>query len=493
MKRNMKATVTGTLLALLVMTLSAQQTVNITGRVTDPDGNGVAGATVRLAGQGGATSTDAQGNYALTAEVTGIRTTDGRLIQGISQRNGKIEFIVAENGAPVNIEILDVMGGTRISLVDAVLDRGSYSIDAMVPQLAGQVCFLRIGVGGQSLTFKMFNHGRGLSQVTRLDRTRVPDRSVLKKQAAVVDTIKVEKEGYSSAKQSIESYEGTYNFIIVDTYEFWGGDPGAWPEANNVMTYVFLNRTNGAYSDDEIYWSFNGQVHSFADAPTFDMSANASGRVYMHLGSPDSRYSDFSEHTIGSDVWNGNTTRVDAYVLPTAIRLICGDGTDEMLGELYQVFYMGRDNFFQAFKDAVPEEFDHCADNDYPYRIIAPGKGDGGFGEGQEYGDYFDAYLAELNISGSTTRQVFACEGNPFGSNAQLAGAVNRHVAHLPESQWDDASLFYKEAPANFYAKFFHDWSFQEKAYGFAYDDAAGYAAYTSCQDPRVLITAIGY
>ncbi len=45
----------GTLIALRFFPLSAQETVNITGRVTDPEGNGVPGAAVRLAVQGGAT------------------------------------------------------------------------------------------------------------------------------------------------------------------------------------------------------------------------------------------------------------------------------------------------------------------------------------------------------------------------------------------------------------------------------------------------------
>ena len=91
------------------------------------------------------------------------------------------------------------------------------------------------------------------------------------------------------------------------------------------------------------------------------------------------------------------------------------------------------------------------------------------------------------------TRKVFACEGAHFGENAQLCGAVNRHVAHLPKSEWTKTENFYKAAPANYYAKFFHDWSFQEKAYGFAYDDAENMAAYTECKDPKYVIIAVGF
>lgn len=56
---------------------------------------------------------------------------------------------------------------------------------------------------------------------------------------------------------------------------FWG-DTGAIPPAQNVLTVKVLNRTNGKYPDDQVYWSFNGQTHSIAEQPTVDMGANSS-------------------------------------------------------------------------------------------------------------------------------------------------------------------------------------------------------------------------
>src|SRR5689334_19869690 len=49
---------------------------------------------------------------------------------------------------------------------------------------------------------------------------------------------------------------------------FW--DAGTIPAAHNVMTFVFLNRTNGKFKDSEVYWSFKSgaisETHSIADA-----------------------------------------------------------------------------------------------------------------------------------------------------------------------------------------------------------------------------------
>jgi len=93
--------------------------------------------------------------------------------------------------------------------------------------------------------------------------------------------------------------------------EFW--DTSNIPPAKNVMTFKFLNRTNGKFKDSEVFWSFkNGTVsetHSIAEAPTYDMPANNSGRMYFYIcaaGAPTnctgdptkSKYFDFIEHTI---------------------------------------------------------------------------------------------------------------------------------------------------------------------------------------------------
>src|ERR1044071_1719413 len=72
MKRN-KLTCRGkslwlvTLFTLVACIVSAQ--VRISGRVTDPDGSGVSGATILIKNTNAGTTTDNEGNYALTANL----------------------------------------------------------------------------------------------------------------------------------------------------------------------------------------------------------------------------------------------------------------------------------------------------------------------------------------------------------------------------------------------------------------------------------------
>jgi hypothetical protein len=257
------------------------------------------------------------------------------------------------------------------------------------------------------------------------------------------------------------------------------------------MELKILNRTNGQYPDSQVYWSFNGQVHSIADQPYFDMPANSSGRMYFYLGSPTSQYYDFIEFTIGAAVFNGNTTRVDAWGLPLAIRLHSHDGQDIQLGDSQDLFNETRDQVFAQFQSSVPSQFKVLAQTQAPYRIIAPGS-DPSFRTGGANANYFTAYANSVGVN-EPTSNIFGCAGSLAG-NPSMCAALNRHTANLPAAQQQDPTKFYTGGdPANWYAKFWHDHGINGLAYGFPYDDVAGQAAYASQQNPQWMEIAVGY
>ncbi|GAA2086516.1 hypothetical protein GCM10009759_07280 [Kitasatospora saccharophila] len=270
---------------------------------------------------------------------------------------------------------------------------------------------------------------------------------------------------------------------------FWG-DTGSIPAAKNVLTVKVLNRTNGAYPDSQVYWSFNGQTHSIAEQPYLDMPANSSGRMYFYLGSPTSKYADFIEFTVGPNVFNGNTTRVDAWALPLAMRLHSADGYDVQVGDARSVFDESRTQLFQDFANAVPPEFKVLAQTEAPYRIIAPGS-DPSFRTGGVNANYFTAYASSVGVNESTSN-IFGCAGS-LAADPGTCAALNRHVATLPQSQWSDPTKYYAAGPANYYAKFWHDRAIDGLAYGFPYDDYAGQSSYVSHENPQWLEVAVGY
>ncbi|HET9142011.1 discoidin domain-containing protein [Actinophytocola sp.] len=270
---------------------------------------------------------------------------------------------------------------------------------------------------------------------------------------------------------------------------FWG-DTSTIPPARNVLMVKVLNRTNGRYPDSAVYWSHNGQVHSIAEQPYFDMPVNTAGRMYFHLGSPDSQYNDFIEFTVGPSVFNGNTTRVDAFGVKLAMRLHAHDGYDVSVGEDQDTFAEDRSVTFQRFIDAVPPEFRVLAQYQAPYRIIAPGSHPN-FRAGGVNANYFTSYAASVGVSASTS-DIFGCAGSLAG-DPDMCAALNRHVATLPRSQWSDPSRYYLAAPANHYARFWHDRAINRLAYGFPYDDVASQSSFISHGNPQYLLVAVGW
>jgi hypothetical protein len=251
-----------------------------------------------------------------------------------------------------------------------------------------------------------------------------------------------------------------------------------------------LNRTNGQYPDSQVYWSFNGQTHSIAEQPYLDMPANSAGRMYFNLGSPNSPYYDFIEFTVGNNVFNGNTTRVDAFGLKLAMRLHTKDGYDVEVGENRQTFAEDRATTFQRFIDAVPTPFKVLAQTQAPYRIVAPGS-DPSFRAGGANANYFTSYAQSVGVNAATS-DIFGCAAS-LASNPDMCAALNRHVATLPASQQADPSQYYKAAPANYYAKFWHDNAINNLAYGFPYDDVAGQSSFISHSNPQWLLVAVGW
>ena len=298
--------------------------------------------------------------------------------------------------------------------------------------------------------------------------------------------------------------------------------PGFWdtsniPAAQNVMTFKFLNRTNGKFADSEVYWSFKSgtisETHSIAAQPTYDMPANASGRMYFYLCAASdagcasdptkSKYYDFIEHTIGAHQYNGNTTRVDAFGIKIAMRLHCSDGFDVAVGEDYETFLEDRATTFQKFLDSVPAEFKPLAQPPFaPYRIVQPGAG--GFGQGGANAGYYDPFVAALWAANGLTITKPGPNGSGLASYPDVSAAIYRHVGAvagtfdptgklLDKTLWADAGTFYGTAPADYYAHFWHVHALRGKAYGFPYDDVGGYSSYISHANPQYMLVAIGW
>ncbi|MCF6522452.1 twin-arginine translocation signal domain-containing protein [Streptomyces sp. JJ36] len=228
---------------------------------------------------------------------------------------------------------------------------------------------------------------------------------------------------------------------------------------------------------------------------------------------------DCAEFTHNADGMFCNTTMVDMFSVPLAIRLT--GAADQTTGTLKDG---ARDRVF-ADVGAV-SEFAPLVVGDR--RVIAPGHG---LDAGLFPADYLDPYIdrvwstyagrdlhvttnagtftgrvrgdrltftgpGEVSFARPSTRDVLFCHGALAAPNdpitgpvaAVLGAAFNRTtLAAIDRQPTDDPAAFYQGEPTHHYSKALHAATVDGKAYGFAFDDVAGFASYIQDHAPREL------
>lgn len=138
----------------------------------------------------------------------------------------------------------------------------------------------------------------------------------------------------------------------------------------------------------------------------------------------------------------------------------------------------------------MPPEFASLTEVQAPYRIPSPGNVPD-FQPGGQHAAYMSDYARSVGRNAST-QEIFGCSG-PLAGDAPGCAALNRHVAELPQDQWNDPSRFYRQGPANYYAAFWHQHSIDGLAYSFPYDDVSEQSSFVSVQNPRWMVVAVGW
>jgi hypothetical protein len=275
---------------------------------------------------------------------------------------------------------------------------------------------------------------------------------------------------------------------------FWGNTSAIPSAGSGAIEFDFLNATNGAYPDSQVYWSVNGVEESVAQSPYYTMTACNSCRIYFYLGSPNSQYYDFIELNSSGTTINADTSRVDAFRLPLAIHLHNSDGTDTVVGENDSVFAESRTALFTQFQNSVPAAFQQLATVQAPYAIPAPSDV-AAFQPGGANASYMTAYAASVGAT-ETTQEVFGCAGGgspALNGNATLCAALNRCVAQFSTTIQNTPADYYKNAPCNYYAAFWHSVAVNGLQYGFAYDDVNGQSSDFNTTDAQYVQVAIGF
>jgi hypothetical protein len=275
---------------------------------------------------------------------------------------------------------------------------------------------------------------------------------------------------------------------------FWGNTSSIPSAGSSAIEFDFINATNGAYPNSEVYWDVNGVEESIAQSPYYTMTSCDSCRIYFYLGSTDSAYQDFIELNSSGTTINADTSRVDAWGLPLAIHLHNSNGTDTVVGEDDQIFSESRSAVFTQFEDSVPAPFQQLATVNAPYSIPAPGDV-AAFQPGGADASYMVSYAASVGAT-ETTQEVFGCSGGGspnLSGDPSLCAGLNRCVAQFSTTVQNTPSDYYENPPCNYYSEFWHSVAVNGLQYGFAYDDDNGQSSDFNSTDAQYVQVAIGF
>jgi hypothetical protein len=186
------------------------QTVNITGKVTNLSGKGIAGAAVTLASKKLSATTDASGAYALKGDVAVNPAAILSSFGGVSLNKG-IVTVTLTQPTPVQIEIFDIQGNLLERMVDKPASAGTYQFNLMKQSLAANMMMIRASIGRQTMSFRYFPFNNGKCEITA-----GASGQRLVKMAAINDTLQASATRYTTKRVAITSYEGTVD-ISLDT------------------------------------------------------------------------------------------------------------------------------------------------------------------------------------------------------------------------------------------------------------------------------------
>ncbi|MEH2035688.1 glycoside hydrolase family 64 protein [Nostoc sp.] len=297
--------------------------------------------------------------------------------------------------------------------------------------------------------------------------------------------------------------------------------------------------------------NYSNYLHTIKEVAEIKVPHIRSGRVYISLGEPiylkidDNNsivqpntanpsdpnvdvYYDWLEFTFDDAGFHGNTTQVDQFGFPMVMKLIAPNSSKKV------GITESRSVLFDKYASNVPAPFKSLVQK--PYRIVSPFKGD--FADGGSHAKYFDDYIhdiwqyyksnklelkmpqgtfigkvednvftftktdspnAKYTIHYPKSSEVFSCDRNfsegdeiQKAIQAQVSAMFNRHIVKNPANKCKP-SEFYKNAPANFYAQFWHIHSIDDKAYGFPFDDVCEQSTLIEHPNPQELKVTISW
>ncbi|MBN1575604.1 MAG: hypothetical protein JW913_03575 [Chitinispirillaceae bacterium] len=186
---------------------------NISGKVTNQAGQGIADAVCTLVVKGKKATTGADGSYGLITTVVSKFLGLKPRSTTITLNRDVINFSLA-NPSPVKVEILDINGHLLKKEVLRNAQPGFYRFNIAENSRTANILVIHASIGKREMTFRYLPLNNGKYTVNSSAESSVPAGEKLAKITAVIDTLKVSAENYTAKAVAITTYDTTINITL---------------------------------------------------------------------------------------------------------------------------------------------------------------------------------------------------------------------------------------------------------------------------------------
>lgn len=198
------------LIAAAAFTISAESSLR--GLVVDTERKAVSGAVATLTNTHTSDTTDTAGAFSLLVEPANAPTRLNKTANAtVSVVGGRVHLRLPGASHFVRIELFDISGRRVATVLNSVLSRGSYNIDARRRMPAYLTAITRVSIDGASNCYRLgggptasSSTSAGNGEEAAPSLRRGTSRSL---GAAFVDTLVVRKSGYHTVRIPVMQYD----------------------------------------------------------------------------------------------------------------------------------------------------------------------------------------------------------------------------------------------------------------------------------------------
>lgn len=187
----------------------------LSGTVKDGTGASIEGATVQLVIADKSTTTDADGNWQfdLPSSLKMRRVKNGSFAAAIQK--GQLAVSIHEPNLHVKVSLYQLDGTLIDHVIDKKLPSGHHTINPIRQTLAPKIVLIKADIGGVVTYFKMPVMAGMTGHIGSVTKGDNKTSGQFAKVSAVIDTIKVSKDGYQDTAITIESYTSGPIHIVL--------------------------------------------------------------------------------------------------------------------------------------------------------------------------------------------------------------------------------------------------------------------------------------